>query len=308
MPLPRLALIAAVVTLSATPALAWPSEFELTGRDDRSRELAGRLSLDAESRAFELHVAREGAPLELEGTLRAHDGALTAKARNRAARWVQRLFPWKVRVEPRGLDVTVTLTRGTQRLTLSGETPLGPRSAANEALIRSFYAAFARGDAATMAAAYAPQIHFSDPVFPHLHGSEVGAMWAMLCESAPAITFSGIRAGERYGVARWEARYEVFGRPIVNVIEAAFELEDGRIVRHVDRFSWSRWSEQAFGRIPTRLAGRVLHTATRLGAAYQLRSFRRDHRAAPPAAQASAAAPAAEDRRGAVGALGAAGD
>src|SRR5690606_6378416 len=106
----------------------------------------------------------------------------------------------------------------------------------------------------------------------------------------------GIRAGERYGVARWEARYEVFGRPIHNVIEAAFELEDGRIVRHVDRFSWSRWSEQAFGKVPTRLAGGVLHTATRLGAAYQLRSFRRDH---------ADAAPAAEQRRGAAGALGA---
>ena len=36
---------------------------------------------------------------------------------------------------------------------------------ANAALIEHFYAAFARRDAAAMAACYAPDAHFRDPIF-----------------------------------------------------------------------------------------------------------------------------------------------
>ena len=57
--------------------------------------------------------------------------------------------------------------------------------AANAALINRFYEAFARQDGETMAACYAPDAHFHDPVFQDLHGDEVGAMWRMLCEPRP---------------------------------------------------------------------------------------------------------------------------
>ena len=34
-----------------------------------------------------------------------------------------------------------------------------------------------------MAACYAPDVQFSDPVFPDLRGREAGAMWQMLTEA-----------------------------------------------------------------------------------------------------------------------------
>ena len=51
---------------------------------------------------------------------------------------------------------------------------------ANESLIERFYGAFGRRDGAAMAACYAPDATFSDPVFPDLRGEEPGAMWRML--------------------------------------------------------------------------------------------------------------------------------
>ncbi|MEA2010855.1 MAG: nuclear transport factor 2 family protein, partial [Actinomycetota bacterium] len=52
----------------------------------------------------------------------------------------------------------------------------------NATLITSFYEAFQERDHAGMIACYHPSIHFSDPVFTDLHGSEAKAMWHMLCE------------------------------------------------------------------------------------------------------------------------------
>ena len=113
-------------------------------------------------------------------------------------------------------------------------------------MIRRFYEAFSQRDAATMAAQYADDVHFRDRVFPNLHGDQAGAMWAMLCESEDlVVTFSGVRADERYGVARWEARYSLFGNEIHNVIDASFELVEGKIVNHVDDFDFTRWVGQA---------------------------------------------------------------
>lgn len=121
----------------------------------------------------------------------------------------------------------------------------------NAELIARFYAAFARRDAAAMAQCYHPAIHFSDPVFPDLQGPAAGAMWAMLCARGTdlRVEASGITADDAAGAARWDAWYTFSGtgRKVHNVIDARFEFRDGRIVRHVDRFSFWRWSRQALG-------------------------------------------------------------
>ena len=52
----------------------------------------------------------------------------------------------------------------------------------HEEVIRRFYTAFARRDHQTMAACYAPDAEFGDPVFQDLRGPEVPGMWRMLCE------------------------------------------------------------------------------------------------------------------------------
>src|SRR5690606_18792058 len=63
------------------------------------------------------------------------------------------------------------------------------------------------------------------------------------------VEFSGVHAGEATGRAHWEAHYTFSrtGRRVHNVIEASFEFRDGKIIRHVDRFSFPRWARQAFG-------------------------------------------------------------
>lgn len=124
-------------------------------------------------------------------------------------------------------------------------------SHANAQLIERFYAAFQRRDAAAMAACYADDARFSDPVFQDLRGPRVGAMWRMLASRATTleVSYSDISADDRTGRAHWEARYEfsATGRRVHNVIEARFELAGGKIVRHTDQFDLWRWSRMALG-------------------------------------------------------------
>ena len=120
----------------------------------------------------------------------------------------------------------------------------------NAALIERFYAAFARRDAATMTACYAPDARFTDPVFD-LEGAEVGAMWSMLCARAKDLTLEwrDVRANDATGSAHWEPRYtfSATGRPVHNVIDSAFTFNGGLIATQVDTFDLWRWSRMALG-------------------------------------------------------------
>ena len=148
----------------------------------------------------------------------------------------------------------------------------------NNEVIERFYGAFASGDGDTMAACYAPDVRFSDPVFPDLQGSEAGAMWRMLT-SAPGdvrIELLEHEAGETYGSAHWRAHYTFTqtGRPVVNDIRARFRFADGLIAEHRDVFSFHRWARQALG-----LSGLLfgwtpfLRGAVRRKAASRLRAY-----------------------------------
>jgi ketosteroid isomerase-like protein len=121
---------------------------------------------------------------------------------------------------------------------------------ANAALIMRFYDAFARRDAATMAACYAPDASFRDPVFS-LRGTDIGAMWRMLCERGAdlRIEYAGVSADVGSGRADWQAwyRFSGTGRPVHNVVRARFRFAGDRIVEHVDSFDFWRWSRQALG-------------------------------------------------------------
>jgi ketosteroid isomerase-like protein len=119
----------------------------------------------------------------------------------------------------------------------------------NEELIQRFYAAFDRHDGATMAACYAPDARFSDPVFPDLRGREPGAMWRMLTGRSQdlRVELAEHQANDEAGTAHWIARYTYEGRPVVNDITAAFRFRDGKIAEHADSFSFPRWARQALG-------------------------------------------------------------
>ena len=122
---------------------------------------------------------------------------------------------------------------------------------AHEALIREFYAAFARADAEGMARCYHPDVFFSDAVFPKLTGREAGDMWRMLLGRATdlQVTLEEASADAEGERARWTARYTFSrtGRPVVNRVAALFAFRDGLIVRHHDSFSFWRWASQALG-------------------------------------------------------------
>jgi ketosteroid isomerase-like protein len=125
------------------------------------------------------------------------------------------------------------------------------QAAANAALIDRFYEAFARRDAETMAACYAPDATFSDPVFRDLRGEEVTGMWRMLCERGEDLEVSHrvLETDERTGKAHWVADYTfaTTGRKVHNEIDSTFVFADGLISEHLDSFNLYKWTRQALG-------------------------------------------------------------
>lgn len=124
----------------------------------------------------------------------------------------------------------------------------------NEQIIEEFYAAFAEGNAETMASCYHPEIVFEDPAFGRLEGKDASNMWHMLIERAKGnleISFSDIKANETNGTAKWIAKYHFAktNRDVVNNVKAYFEFKDGLIVKHLDNFDFYNWSKQALGTI-----------------------------------------------------------
>ena len=121
----------------------------------------------------------------------------------------------------------------------------------HEALVRDFYAAFARHDAEAMARCYHADVFFTDPVFPALRGQDAGDMWRMLLSRAKdlEVTLDEASADDEGGRAKWTARYTFTktGRPVINRVDAMFAFRDGLIVRHFDSFSFWRWASQALG-------------------------------------------------------------
>jgi ketosteroid isomerase-like protein len=120
-------------------------------------------------------------------------------------------------------------------------------------LIERFYAAFDRKDGDAMAACYAPDARFSDPVFGELRGEQPGAMWRMLTAQARDLSIELVdhqgdpAAGT--GSARWIARYTFTqtGRPVTNDVRARFRFAGELIAEHDDAFSFYAWSRQALG-------------------------------------------------------------
>lgn len=102
-----------------------------------------------------------------------------------------------------------------------------------------------------MQACYADTATFSDPVFQNLNANQVRNMWEMLITRGKdlSLEFSGVKASDREGSADWVAsyRFSTTGKKVVNRIHAEFVLENGKIIRHHDHFSFYKWARQAFG-------------------------------------------------------------
>lgn len=153
-------------------------------------------------------------------------------------------------------------------------------------LIERFYRAFDAHDGEAMAACYAADAHFSDPVFPDLRGDDPGTMWQMLTEGSDDLSVRLVEHeadGER-GSARWIAEYTFTqtGRPVVNDVRATFRFEDGLIAEHRDQFDFYRWARQALGP-PGLLLGwtPILRSSVRKRAAERLGEYQ-ERRAPDP--------------------------
>jgi len=120
-------------------------------------------------------------------------------------------------------------------------------------LIEKFYAGFSKLDAETMSDCYHSEIEFEDPAFGKLSGDKVKNMWRMLCRSQRGkdfqITFSNISYNNGIGKAHWEAFYTFSktGRKVHNIVDAEFEFEKGKIIKHTDNFDLHKWANQALG-------------------------------------------------------------
>jgi len=125
------------------------------------------------------------------------------------------------------------------------------------AALTAFYDALARRDGEGVAARYAPDATFEDPVF-RLRGADIGRMWIGLLRRARdfSVSYTIAQAGSGRGTVEWTARYLFAGRrPVVNVILSEIEFEGDRITRQRDTFDFPRWAAQALG-TPGRLFGR----------------------------------------------------
>jgi hypothetical protein len=159
----------------------------------------------------------------------------------------------------------------------------------NQVALENFYTAFARLDADTMAACYAPDAQFNDPVFSLSGHRDVTGMWRMLCAGVKArgadvwkLRFSGIEADAIHGYSHWEAdyRFSATGRMVHNVIDGTFDFnEQGLITNHKDSFSFPLWARQALG-MPGLVLGWTpyLHNKVRAQAAGNLKKFLAAHR------------------------------
>lgn len=122
---------------------------------------------------------------------------------------------------------------------------------ADSKLVKSLYEALQRRDGDAMAACYADDARFNDPVFGDLNGDEVGGMWRMLCKRAVDldVKLRDLHAKAGFVSATWECRYLYgsTGRPVVNIGQARFAVRDGKIMQHVDEWSFHAWAGQALG-------------------------------------------------------------
>lgn len=152
----------------------------------------------------------------------------------------------------------------------------------NQEIATKFYRSFQAKDDSGMAECYSDQIVFSDPVFPHLTGDDAKAMWRMLCKTGKdlKIEFVPLDAGPTKPnevKMRWDARYSFSktGRFVHNVVTATMTIENGKIVRHIDDFSFWHWSRQALGPVGAIFGwSRFLQNAVRRTAAQSLARFK----------------------------------
>ena len=117
-------------------------------------------------------------------------------------------------------------------------------------LLNQFYSSFQKGNYMGMNACYADNIRFEDPAFGVLEGDRARSIWNMLLlKGQSTITYDIVESTLTSGKVNWTASYK-YGphkRPVINHVNATFEISNGLIISHQDKFDLWQWSRQALG-------------------------------------------------------------
>jgi ketosteroid isomerase-like protein len=124
----------------------------------------------------------------------------------------------------------------------------------HRAVVERFYAALARRDAEDMAACYADDAVFTDPIFGELRGEAVREMWRMLLGRSSggmtvSVTFLGgaVDGTTEQVLAVIDYTFSRTGKRVRNTIATFMKFSDGRIAQQIDDFNFYAWARQAFG-------------------------------------------------------------
>lgn len=125
----------------------------------------------------------------------------------------------------------------------------------NQAAAEAFFAAFGRGDHATLERHYAPNAHFKDDMFTLTKRSSIMKMWS---GAPPFASFKSeiLDVKGDQVKARWVVDYTMFGNKIHNEIESTLTFDaQGKIVSQDEHWDRSKWMSQALPFIPRFLQG-----------------------------------------------------
>lgn len=119
--------------------------------------------------------------------------------------------------------------------------PASPRD-----VVTRFYAAFEKGDTATLEKLYAPDVKFQDAIFSYENRDGTMNMWRkILADPTTKIRFTLDNVDGSQVTGHWVADYKILGRPVHNEISTRMTVENGLITRHRDDFDWNKWAPQA---------------------------------------------------------------
>lgn len=113
-------------------------------------------------------------------------------------------------------------------------------------VVTQFYAAFVGHNPDAMEKLYAPDVKFKDAIFSYNDRAGTMHMWRKIMQDPTSkfvFTLDSVEGNQVKG--HWVADYKLNGRKVHNEISTQMTVENGKITRHTDDFSWSKWAPQA---------------------------------------------------------------
>jgi ketosteroid isomerase-like protein len=145
-------------------------------------------------------------------------------------------------------------------------------------VLERLFTGLKRRDHEMMAACYDSEAMFEDIAFRLRGQPRIHAMWHMICETDIRATFEIVHEDETEGRVELVDHYtfQETGKPVDNVIDSYFRLENGFIVEHRDSCDPHKWATMAMGSVLGFLPGRFRPMRSTL-ASLKLWMFIRKH-------------------------------